>query len=83
MGYTNKIHPITPEVLTRSQEKFGRTQNISEFGISKISPVETYSIRIETINKTLAEELNNHKYIDLGLSVHWADRNFASAIIYL
>lgn len=76
--YVCAKNPITKKLIVSSDNFQPIEVNFSEYGISKISPGETYSIRIEAVNKTAVEELNNHNYIDLGLSVHWADRNFGA-----
>lgn len=76
--YVCAKNPITKKLIVSSDNFQPLEVEFSQFGISNIESGSTYTLRIESVNKNGFNILGGHKYVDLGLSVYWAECNLGA-----
>lgn len=76
--YVCAKNPVTRKLIVSSDNFQPLEIDFSKFGIAFVEAGSTYTLRIETINRTESDIIDGHKYVDLGLSVYWADCNLGA-----
>ena len=78
--YVCAINPHTRSLIISPEGYLPVTIQFADYGIAIIESGITYSMVIEEVAKDIEKnELNGHPFIDLGLSVYWADCNVGAA----
>ena len=78
--YVCAISPTTRKIIVSPDNYLPLTVVFKDYGIDSVESGFTYSLVLESKNKISAtNEIKGHKYVDLGLSVFWADCNVGAA----
>lgn len=76
--YVCAKNPITKKIIVSSDNFQPLEVEFNKYGISNIEGGLTYTLRVESINYSAINIVDGHKYIDLGLSVNWAECNLGA-----
>lgn len=76
--YVCAKNPITKKLIVSSDNFQPLEVEFEKYGISNVEGGLTYTLRIESINYSAINIVDGHKYVDLGLSVNWADCNLGA-----
>lgn len=76
--YVCAKNPISRKIIVASDNFQPIEVEFANFGIDNIEPGATYTMRIESFNPSAIDVIDGHKYIDLGLSVNWAECNLGA-----
>lgn len=76
--YVCAKNPATRKLIVSSDNFQPLEVDFSKFGIMSLEAGLTYTLRIETIKPSAINIIGGHKYIDMGLSVNWADCNLGA-----
>ncbi len=73
--YVCAQNPMTQKLIVSSENYMPLEVEFSRYGITKIYSGETYILSIQSVNSSEKEQINGYGYVDLGLSVFWAEYN--------
>lgn len=76
--YVCAKNPVTRKLIVSSDNFQPLEVDFSKFGITTVEAGTTYTLRIETIKPSTINIIGGHKYIDMGLSVNWAECNLGA-----
>lgn len=76
--YVCAQNPVSRKLIVSSDNFQPIEVEFSDYGIDKIEAGSTYTMRIESVNTSAINIIDGHKYVDLGLSVNWADCNLGA-----
>lgn len=71
-------NPKTRKLIVASDNFQPIEVEFSKFGITSIEAGSTYTLRIESVNHRGITVIGGHKYVEMGLSVYWAECNLGA-----